>query len=562
MARRRRVSSSIWRIFSVICAGCCCDCAVRVAESRMSQNPETSRPASEPADSDCDVLVLGGGPGGYSAAFRSADLGRRVILVEQYATLGGVCLNVGCIPSKALLHVTGAMEEARALAAAGVTFAAPQVDLDRLRAHKDGVVRTLTSGLAGMAKGRKVTVVQGFGRFVDAQQIEVALPDGGSRRIRFAQAIVAAGSRPVRLPFLPESPRIVTSTGALALPAIPRRLLVIGGGIIGLEMATVYSALGSRITVAELGPTLMPGADRDLVKVWQKKNAWRFDRLLLDTGVVAARVLPESSAGEWGEKRAETGASGELGKTGKMGNSAETGKTGEFAESAEFADSADIEVTFSNGETEVFDGVLVAVGRAPNGGLIGAEQAGIAVDARGFIPVDATMRTNVPHIFAVGDIVGQPMLAHKAVHEAHVAAVVAAGGKDAFDPLQIPSVAYTDPELAWTGKSESQCRDEGIAYGKSVFPWAASGRALANGRDEGFTKLIFDEQTHRVIGGGIVGPHAGDLIGEISLAIELGADASDIGRTIHPHPTLGETIGLAAEVFEGTCTDLPAARKR
>ncbi|WP_242463315.1 dihydrolipoyl dehydrogenase [Rhodocyclus tenuis] len=489
--------------------------------------PSTSReasaptPAAPPADLDCDVLVLGGGPGGYSAAFRSADLGRRTIIVERHATLGGVCLNVGCIPSKALLHVTAAMEEAQTLAHAGIAFAAPAVDLDRLRAHKAAVVGKLTDGLAGMAKGRKVEVVRGVGRFIDAHALEVALHGGGSRVIRFAQAIIAAGSQAARLPFLPDDPRIVDSTGALALPQIPKRMLVIGGGIIGLEMASVYSALGARITVVELGGELMPGADRDLVKVWEKKNGKRFERILLNTGVSAAT-----------------------------------------------AQASGIEVTFSSGEKgekvekAEFDLVLVAVGRTPNGKLLGAENAGVNVDARGFIAVDAALRTNIPHIFAIGDVVGQPMLAHKAVHEAHVAAAVAAGGKDAFDPLQIPGVAYTDPEIAWTGKTETQCRAEGIAYGKAVFPWAASGRAIANGRDEGFTKLLFDEKTHRLIGGGIVGTHAGDIIGEICLAIEMGADASDIGRTIHPHPTLGESVGLAAEVFEGVCTDLPAPRKR
>ncbi|WP_228273752.1 dihydrolipoyl dehydrogenase [Rhodocyclus tenuis] len=491
------------------------------AEPDAQTVPGTPTPATPPADLDCDVLVLGGGPGGYSAAFRSADLGRRTIIVERHATLGGVCLNVGCIPSKALLHVTAAMQEAQTLAHAGIAFAAPTIDLDRLRAHKAAVVGKLTDGLAGMAKGRKVEVVRGVGRFIDAHALEVALHGGGRRVIRFAQAIIAAGSQAARLPFLPDDPRIVDSTGALALPQIPGRMLVIGGGIIGLEMATVYSALGARITVVELGGELMPGADRDLVKVWEKKNGKRFERILLNTGVSAAN-----------------------------------------------AQASGIEVTFSSGEKgekvekAEFDLVLVAVGRTPNGKLIGAESAGVNVDARGFIAVDAALRTNIPHIFAIGDVVGQPMLAHKAVHEAHVAAAVAAGGKDAFDPLQIPGVAYTDPEIAWTGKTETQCRAEGIAYGKAVFPWAASGRAIANGRDEGFTKLLFDEKTHRLIGGGIVGTHAGDIIGEICLAIEMGADASDIGRTIHPHPTLGESIGLAAEVFEGVCTDLPAQRKR
>ncbi|MCM8594088.1 dihydrolipoyl dehydrogenase [Accumulibacter sp.] len=467
------------------------------------------------ADLECEMLVLGAGPGGYSAAFRSADLGMRTVLVERYPTLGGVCLNVGCIPSKALLHVAAVLEEAQHLAECGVSFASPGVDLDRLRAHKDKVVGKLTGGLAGMARGRKVEVVQGVGRFVDANHLEVTLPAGGTTLIRFAKAIIAAGSQPVALPFMPDDPRVVDSTGALELRQIPKRMLVIGGGIIGLEMATVYSALGARITVAELADRLMLGADRDLVKVWEKKNAQRFERVLLNTGVVAA------SAGDEG-----------------------------------------IEVSYGSGEKDCFDLVLVAVGRTPNGRRIGAESAGVVVDERGFIRVDRQMRTSVPHIFAIGDLVGQPMLAHKAVHEAHVAAEAANGSKRCFDALQIPSVAYTDPEVAWAGRTEDQCRAEGIRFGKSVFPWAASGRALANGRDEGFTKLIFDEETHRVIGGGIVGTHAGDLIGEVCLAIEMGCDAADIGHTIHPHPTLGESIGLAAEVYEGVCTDLPAAKRK
>ena len=468
------------------------------------------------ADLECEMLVLGAGPGGYSAAFRSADLGMKTIIVERYATLGGVCLNVGCIPSKALLHITGVMDEAQHMADCGVSFGTPIIDLDRLRARKDQVVGKLTSGLAGMAKGRKVEVVQGVGQFVDAHHLEVALAGGGSKLIRFRKAIIAAGSQPIALPFMPkDDPRVVDSTGALELRQIPKSMLVVGGGIIGLEMASVYSALGSRITVVELGGVLMPGADRDLVKVWEKRNAHRFDRILLNTGVVAAAATAEG-----------------------------------------------IEVTYSNDEKERFDLVLVAVGRSPNGKKLAAEKAGVAVTERGFIPVDTQLRTNVPHIYAVGDIVGQPMLAHKGVHEAHVAAEAANGGKRCFDALQIPSVAYTDPEIAWAGKTEEQCKAEGITYGKSVFPWAASGRALANGREEGFTKLIFDEKTHRIIGGSIVGTDAGDLIGEVCLAIEMGCDATDIGHTIHPHPTLGESVGMAAEVYEGVCTDLPAVKKR
>ena len=477
--------------------------------------PPAAPPVSGKADLECEMLVLGAGPGGYSAAFRSADLGMQTVLVERYPTLGGVCLNVGCIPSKALLHVAAVMEEAQHMGDCGVSFGAPNVDLDRLRAHKDKIVGKLTGGLAGMAKGRKVEVVQGVGQFVDVNHLEVALAAGGSKLIRFQKAIIAAGSQPIALPFMPDDPRVVDSTGALELRQIPQRMLVVGGGIIGLEMASVYSALGSRITVVELGGVLMPGADRDLVKVWEKKNAHRFDRILLNTGVVAAVASPEG-----------------------------------------------IEVSYSSGESERFDLVLVAVGRAPNGSKLAAEKAGVAVTERGFIPVDTQLRTNVPHIFAIGDIVGQPMLAHKGVHEAHVAAEAANGGKRCFDALQIPSVAYTDPEIAWAGKTEEQCRVEGITYGKSVFPWAASGRALANGREEGFTKLIFDEATHRIIGGSIVGTEAGDMIGEICLAIEMGCDAADIAHTIHPHPTLGESIGMAAEVYEGVCTDLPAVKKR
>jgi dihydrolipoamide dehydrogenase len=477
--------------------------------------PQAAAATAASADIECEVLVLGAGPGGYSAAFRSADLGMKTVLVERYPTLGGVCLNVGCIPSKALLHIAVVMDEAQHMGDCGVSFGAPSIDLEKLRMHKDKVVGKLTGGLAGMAKGRKVEVVQGVGQFVDPHHLEVALADGGSKLIRFQKAIIAAGSQPIALPFMPDDPRVVDSTGALELRQIPQRMLVVGGGIIGLEMASVYSALGSRITVVELGSVLMPGADRDLVKVWEKRNAHRFDRILLNTGVVAGVAKPEG-----------------------------------------------IEVTYSNDEKESFDLVLVAVGRSPNGGKLAAEKAGVVVSERGFIPVDSQLRTNVPHIFAIGDIVGQPMLAHKGVHEAHVAAEAAHGGKRCFDALQIPSVAYTDPEIAWAGKTEEQCRVEGITYGKSVFPWAASGRALANGREEGFTKLIFDEATHRIIGGSIVGTDAGDLIGEVCLAIEMGCDATDIGHTIHPHPTLGESVGMAAEVYEGVCTDLPAVKKR
>lgn len=470
------------------------------------------------ADIECDMLVLGAGPGGYSGAFRAADLGMKTVLVERYDTLGGVCLNVGCIPSKALLHTASVIDEVSHLPNHGITFGAPQIDLDKLRGFKDGVIKKLTGGLAGMAKARKVEVVTGVGSFLDPHHLEV-VSAAGKKTVKFAKAIIAAGSQAVKLPFLPEDPRIVDSTGALQLKSIPKRMLVIGGGIIGLEMATVYSTLGTRIDVVEMLDGLMQGADRDLVKVWEKMNAKRFDKVMLKTKTVGAK-----------------------------------------------ATAAGIEVSFEGEQApagpQVYDLVLVAVGRSPNGKKIGADNAGVAVTDRGFIDVDRQMRTNVAHIFAIGDIVGQPMLAHKAVHESHVAAEVAHGEKSYFDARQIPSVAYTDPEVAWAGKTEDQCKAEGIKFGKSVFPWAASGRAIANGRDEGFTKLLFDSTTHRVIGGGIVGTHAGDLISEVCLAVEMGCVPADIGKTIHPHPTLGESIGMAAEVFEGHCTDLPPQKKK
>jgi dihydrolipoamide dehydrogenase len=470
------------------------------------------------ADIECDMVVLGSGPGGYSAAFRSADLGMKTVLVERYSTLGGVCLNVGCIPSKALLHTALVIDEAEALGSHGITFGKPQIDLDKLRDFKSGVVKKLTGGLAGMAKMRKVEVVTGTGTFVDPHHMEV-VTESGKKVVKFKQAIIAAGSEAVKLPFIPQDPRVVDSTGALELRQIPQRMLVIGGGIIGLEMATVYSTLGAKIDVVEMLDGLMAGADRDLVKVWEKYNSKRFANVMLKTKTTAAEAKDDG-----------------------------------------------IYVTFEGekapAEPQRYDLVLVAVGRSPNGKKIGADKAGVAVTDRGFIDVDKQMRTNVPHIFAIGDIVGQPMLAHKAVHEGHVAAEVAHGEKAYFDALQIPSVAYTDPEVAWAGKTEDQCKAEGIKYGKAVFPWAASGRAIANGRDEGFTKLIFDETTHRVIGGGIVGLNAGDLISEVCLAVEMGADATDIGKTIHPHPTLGESVGMAAELYEGVCTDLPPQKKK
>ena len=478
------------------------------------------------ADIECEMLVLGAGPGGYSAAFRSADLGMKTVIVERYATLGGVCLNVGCIPSKALLHVAAVIEEAQHANDLGVTFAAPQVDIDKLRAHKEKVVSKLTGGLAGMAKGRKVDIVRGFGTFLDPYHIEVEVTDGsgqdktGSKKvIKFQKCIIAAGSAAVHLPFIPKDPRIVDSTGALELRFVPKKMLVIGGGIIGLEMATVYSTLGARVDVVEMMDGLMQGPDRDAVKVWEKQNASRFDKIMLKTKTVAVDAREDG-----------------------------------------------LYVTFEgegvSPEPVKYDMILQAAGRAPNGKKIGADKAGVAVTDRGFINVDAQMRTNVPHIFAIGDLVGNPMLAHKAVHEAHVAAEVAAGHKAAFDATVIPGVAYTHPEVAWVGYTEDQAKKEGRKVESAKFPWAASGRAIANGADYGFTKLIFDAETHRVIGGAIVGPNAGDMIGEVCLAIEMGCDSVDIGKTIHPHPTLGETVGMAAEVAHGTCTDVPAPRKK
>jgi dihydrolipoamide dehydrogenase len=482
------------------------------------------------ADIECEMLVLGAGPGGYSAAFRAADLGMKTVLVERYATLGGVCLNVGCIPSKALLHIAAVMDETKAFAEHGITFGPPKVDLEKLLAWKNKVVGKLTGGLSGMAKARKVDVVRGYGVFLDPHHVLVEVTEGsgqgktgGKKVVKFQKAIIAAGSQSVRLRMngneLPDDPRVVDSTGALLLRSIPKRMLVIGGGIIGLEMGTVYSSLGARLDVVEMLDGLMQGVDRDLFRVWEKMNKPRFDRVMLKTKTIAATASKDA-----------------------------------------------IHVTFEGEQApsgpQPYDLVLQAVGRSPNGKKIGADKAGIVVTDRGFIPVDGQMRTNVPHIHAIGDIVGQPMLAHKAVHEGHVAAEAAAGEKSYFDARVIPSVAYTDPEVAWVGVTEDEAKAKGMKVRKGVLPWAASGRAIANGRDEGFTKLIFDETTHRIIGGGIVGTHAGDLISEVALAIEMGADAVDIGRTIHPHPTLGESVGLAAEAYEGVCTDLPPPRKK
>ncbi|MDE2350154.1 MAG: dihydrolipoyl dehydrogenase [Gammaproteobacteria bacterium] len=472
--------------------------------------PPRTAPGAPPAGA-LDLVVLGAGPGGYTAAFRAADLGMSVTLVERWPTLGGVCLNVGCIPSKALLHAAKVLEEAESMADCGIVFAPPQIDLDRLRAWKNRVVGKLTGGLQSLAKQRKVTVVHGDARLVGAHAMEVATADG-VRRLEFKQCIIAAGSESVRLPGFPDDPRVIDSTGALELPAGCKRLLVVGGGIIGLEMACVYDALGAQVSVVELSPGLMPGADPDLVRPLQKRIEKRYQRVLLGTKVARLEALPGS-----------------------------------------------LRATFEGPgapEPQEFDRVLVAVGRKPNGNAIGAAAAGVAVDARGIIPVDKQMRTNVPHIFAIGDIAGAPMLAHKATHEAKVAAEVAAGHKAAFDARCIPSVAYTDPEIAWVGVTETEAKARGLAYGKAVFPWAASGRSLAINRDEGFTKLLFDKETRRVIGGGIVGTNAGELIAEVGLAIELGADAADIGLTVHAHPTLSETVAMSAEAFEGTLTDM------
>jgi dihydrolipoamide dehydrogenase len=487
-----------------------------------SPDPDTApvaAPIAPPvAEISTEVVVLGAGPGGYTAAFRAADLGKKVVLVERYPSLGGVCLNVGCIPSKALLHAARVINEVAEIAHLGVRFGEPDIDLDLLRAGKDKVVKKLTMGLAGLAKARKVQVIQGTGRFEAPNRIAVETREGRVT-LGFDQAIIACGSSPVRIPGFPhEDPRVMDSTDALALPDIPGRLLVVGGGIIGLEMATVYQALGSRIDIVELQDQLIPGCDKDLVKPLEKIIRARYDRILLGTRVTAMSATTEG-----------------------------------------------IKVCFEGKDApaeDLYDRVLVAVGRRPNGKLINAEAAGVTVDERGFIAVDPHQRTNVPNIFAIGDVVGNPMLAHKATHEAKVAAEVIAGLPALFDPLAIPSVAYTDPEVAWMGLTETEAKARGITYEKGVFPWAASGRALGTGRDEGLTKLLFDPVTKRILGAGIVGPNAGELIGETVLAMEMGADYEDIGLTIHPHPTLNETICFAADVAHGSITDLPPPRRR
>ncbi len=474
------------------------------------------QPAPAPADFETDLLVLGAGPGGYTAAFRAADLGQRVVLVDRRPELGGVCLNVGCIPSKALLHVAKTIDEASAMAAHGVSFGAPSIELAGVRKWKDGVVKRLTTGLTGLSRQRKVTVVRGEGVFTSPNTVRVETAEG-TRVVRFAKAIIAAGSEPVAPGFIPADPRIWDSTAALELRFIPKRMLVLGGGIIGLEMATVYRALGAGITVIEMMDQLMPGADPDIVAPLAKRLG-KTDTILLKTKVTAVRAEPEALVVAY---EGEGGAN-----------------------------------------TELFDAILVSVGRRPSGKLIGAEAAGVAADERGFVAVDREMRTNVHHIFAIGDIVGQPMLAHKASHEAKVAAEVASGQKAAFDARAIPSVAYTDPEVAWVGVTETEAKAKDLKFGKAVFPWAASGRSLSLGRDEGLTKTLWDEETGRLIGCGIVGPNAGDLISEAALAIEMGCEAEDIGLAIHPHPTLSETFAMSAEAFAGTLTDLYMPKKK
>lgn len=489
------------------------------AEATAATATPVAAPADLNADHQCDVVVLGAGPGGYTAAFRAADLGKNVILIERFEKIGGVCLNVGCIPSKALLHVSGILNETREMGSHGITFAEPKIDLDGLRGFKNGVIDKLTGGLKQLAKQRKVTILHGVGQFASANHIRITAADGNQSTVQFEHAIIAAGSQPVKLPFIPhDDPRVIDSTGALELVDIPKRMLIIGGGIIGLEMAQVYASLGSKITIVELADNIIPGADKDLVRPLLKDIKKRYENIYLGSKV--------------------------------------TGVT---------ANAEGLDVTFegkSAPATDRFDRILVAVGRAPNGRKLYLEAAGVTVDQRGFIPVDARMQTNVSHIFAIGDIVGQPMLAHKAVHEGKVAAEVICGMKSAFTPITIPSVAYTDPEIAWAGKTEDQLKEEGIAYEKGAFPWAASGRSLSIGRDEGLTKALFCAETHRLLGVGIVGPNAGELIAEAVLAMEMGADMSDIALTIHPHPTLSETLGFAAEMAEGTITDLLPPKKR
>ncbi len=485
------------------------------SETKGSASIDTkiSADSSLAADISCEVLVLGSGPGGYTAAFRAADLGRQVVLVERHKSIGGVCLNVGCIPSKTLLHAAKIIVEAEEIDAHGISFGKPSIDLDKLREWKNGIIRQLTGGLKNMAKQRNVTILNGFGEFIDSNHLRVTDKNEKFTTINFSNAVIAAGSRPVKLPFLPDDPRIIDSTGSLELGSIPKNLLVIGGGIIGLEMATVYHALGSRITIVEMLDGLMAGADRDLVRPFQKRIAKQYDNIWLETRVSEVEDLKKGLRVHFEGKN-------------------------------------------SPDKPQMYDCILSSVGRVPNGLNIGAEKAGVEVDEKGFISTDTQMRTNVSHIFAIGDLAGQPMLAHKASHEAKVAAEAISGMKSFFDARAVPSVAYTDPEVAWTGITEEEAKKQGIAYGKGIFPWAASGRSLSIGRSEGMTKVIFEEDSKRVIGLGIVGPNAGDLIAEGTLAIEMGCDANDIGSTIHPHPTLSETVAFAAEAYEGTITDL------
>jgi dihydrolipoamide dehydrogenase len=490
--------------------------APAVAAAAATQATVVAAQYEGPVTRRTQLVVIGAGPGGYTAAFRAADLGLNVVLIERGATLGGVCLNVGCIPSKALLHAAKVIEDAQAMAEHGIRFGKPQIDLDKLRGWKNGVVRKLTGGLKMLAKQRKVEVLQGEAKFLSPRVLEVRTASG-VETLGFEHCMIAAGSEPVQLSFMPVDPRVIDSTGALELESVPQRLLVIGGGIIGLEMACVYEALGAKVSVVELTPQLMPGCDPDLVRPLEKRIKARYERIMTGTKVVGC----EASAAGLKVRFEGPGAPAE----------------------------------------ETYDRVLVAVGRVPNGRRLNAEAAGVAVDARGFIAVDRQMRSNVPHIFAIGDVAGQPMLAHKATHEGKVAAEVAAGHKASFDARVIPSVAYTDPEIAWVGLTETEAKAQGIAVQKGLFPWMASGRSLAQGRDEGFTKLLFDPATKRLLGGGLVGPNAGELVAEIALAVEMGADGADIGLTIHPHPTLSETVGLAAEAFEGTLTDLYVPRK-
>ena len=471
------------------------------------------------SDLNAQVVVIGSGPGGYSAAFRAADLGMKTVMVEKYSDLGGVCLNVGCIPSKALLHTAKVIEEAKSMTDHGVKFNEPELDIDKIRDYKCKVVGQLNQGIAGMSKARKVTVVNGFARFVDDHQLEVTAEDGSKTKIQFDHAIIAAGSRIIDLPFLPKDERILNSTSALELKDIPKSMLCLGGGIIGLEMANVYQALGCKISVVEMFDQLVPAADKDVVKVLEKKLKASYESIMLKTSVTKVEAKDDGLWVTFEGKNAPT-------------------------------------------EPQRYDKILSAVGRRPNGDLIDADKAGVKVDERGFIAVDSQMRTNISHIFAIGDIVGQPMLAHKATHEAHVAAEVIAGKKHFFEPQCIPSVAYTDPEIAWVGLTEKEAKEKGIAVKSAKFPWAASGRAIGVNRTEGFTKTLYDPETNRIIGAGIVGVNAGELIAEMALALEMGADAEDIGLTIHPHPTLSESVGLSAELYEGVCTDLPPARKR